>query len=92
MWIIGIDLAWGEKKADGVCIFKASRKRLRLECLAYPQGDEALLKLLMPLMQEDGGSLVALDAPVICVNETGSRPVDREMHRLLENNMPDAIL
>ncbi len=82
MWIVGIDLAWGEKKADGVCVLKVRGKKACLETMAYPQGDDALLKVIDPFAGSPEPVIVALDAPVVCINEGGSRPVDREMHRL----------
>jgi predicted RNase H-like nuclease len=44
------------------------------------RGDAALVSWLRESLGE-GPALLALDAPIICRNRTGARPVDREVHR-----------
>lgn len=82
--IAGIDLAWGEKKHDGVCFasFDSARRRARLEGYAYPQGDYALIAALEGMLPPGRAAFVAIDAPIVCPNETGARPVDRLTHTL----------
>ena len=80
MFIAGLDLAWGERRPDGVCIIEAGAHRSRLRWLGLAYGDAELLARL----DEDIGpapSLLAVDAPLICPNPTGARPVDRLSHR-----------
>lgn len=78
--IFGIDLAWGERNPDGVTRIEfdtaLTETPARLETRLV-RGDEALLSWLS---SADGAErvLVAVDAPVICPNESGARPVDRE--------------
>lgn len=78
--IFGVDLAWGERNPDGVTriefdtALEGTPARFETRLL---RGDEALLSYLS-VADEAGRVLVAVDAPVICPNETGSRPVDRE--------------
>jgi predicted RNase H-like nuclease len=80
--IIGIDLAWGEKKADGVCFIEAHRNGSRVAGYAYPKGDDALLESIAPAIGREHKVLVTIDAPIICPNATGTRPVDRLTHTL----------
>lgn len=82
MLIAGIDLAWGEKNGDGVCLVEyqaevAGAARARILAHDHVFGDEALLDSVLGggRVAEDAVFL-ALDAPVVCVNATGRRPVD----------------
>jgi predicted RNase H-like nuclease len=82
--IAGIDLAWGEKKHDGVCFaaYDPKRRRARLAGYAYPQGDDALVASLAERLPPGRAAFVAIDAPIVCPNQTGTRPVDRLTHTL----------
>ena len=82
MLLIGIDLAWGEKKSDGVCIIEANRSTSRVMAYAYPQGDEELLSVLQPFIADGHDMFITIDAPIICPNRTGTRPVDRLTHTM----------
>ena len=82
MLIAGIDLAWGEKKSDGVCFLRYSRGRARMAGYAYPQGDDALLSAIRAQLAEGAEAFLAIDAPLVCPNLTGTRPVDRLTHTL----------
>jgi predicted RNase H-like nuclease len=78
--ILGIDLAWGERNPDGVTRIEfdptTDEPPARIETRLL-RGDEALLS---EVSETDGARrvLLAVDAPMICPNESGSRPVDRE--------------
>ncbi|MEM7600230.1 MAG: DUF429 domain-containing protein [Verrucomicrobiota bacterium] len=82
--IIGIDLAWGEKNPDGVTIL-GFEKGLKSDpghlSTQLTRGDENLLAALAPYLSWDR-VMVAIDAPTICRNEGGSRPVDKACTRL----------
>jgi len=80
--IIGIDLAWGDKKPDGVCIIEGTRSSARVTGYAYPKGDDALLDLLSSATERHRNSFITIDAPILCPNVTGTRPVDRLTHTL----------
>jgi predicted RNase H-like nuclease len=80
MVLIGVDLAWGDRRADGVCILKATRSAARVKDFAYPRGDDQLLDALRPYV--NGDVFVTIDAPLVVPNRTGSRPVDRQTHAL----------
>lgn len=77
--IAGVDLAWGDRRPDGVCVIEANRKRARVLAMGLPHGDDDLLAFLD---QHLGGAdaFIAMDAPVVCQNLEGSRPVDRLTH------------
>ena len=84
--IAGVDLAWGERNGDGLCLVSARRlpenatADCRAEVLetAHVFGDTALLDWIETrLPTSQGSSLLLFDAPVVCPNATGSRPVDR---------------
>ena len=82
--IAGIDLAWGEKKHDGVCFaaYDPKRRRARLAGNAYPQGDDALVASVAERLSPGRPAFLAIDAPIVCPNQTGTRPVDRFTHTL----------
>ncbi len=82
MLLAGIDLAWGEKNSDGVCLIRLSGRRARILGYAYPRGDAALVAALAPHLRADEPAFAAIDAPIVCPNLTGTRPVDRITHTL----------
>jgi len=82
MLIVGIDLAWGDKKSDGVCFIEARRASACVKGFAYPRGDEELLACLRPAVTVSKRILLTIDGPIICPNQTGTRPVDRLTHTL----------
>lgn len=85
MRIIGIDLAWGELKGDGICLIEAAadRTRARVSQSLHLHGDADLLAWLDEVVPPPGTpAMLLFDAPLICPNATGSRPVDRLTHTL----------
>lgn len=82
--LIGIDLAWGERNPDGVTVLPfgegLSRPMTSPPNTFNTRGDD---ELFAALASADGAEriLVAVDAPLICPNPTGSRPVDKECTR-----------
>jgi predicted RNase H-like nuclease len=79
--IIGIDLAWGERKPDGVAMIEITGQTPTLTEVKLVNGDAHLLDSI-DIATRDQPCMIAIDAPLICPNQTGARPVDREMHRL----------
>ncbi len=80
--IAGIDLAWGERNGDGLCLLHAQEAgggyRAEVAECAHVFGDAALLDWVETRLPPAAGrSLLLFDAPVVCPNATGSRPVDR---------------
>jgi predicted RNase H-like nuclease len=82
MIFVGIDLAWGDRKPDGVCVIDASHRSTSVTGFAYPIGDSELLALLGKLLRTSPGGFLTIDAPIVCPNTTGTRPVDRLTHTL----------
>lgn len=82
MIIIGIDLAWGDKKSDGVCIIEANQRKAIVKGFAYPHGDDELLVCVQTELKNAKKAFITIDAPIVCLNKTGTRPVDRLTHTL----------
>jgi predicted RNase H-like nuclease len=80
--VAGIDLAWGERRPDGVCVLHGTGRRIASVSYTLTRGDQALLAHLRASIAPGRPALLCLDAPVVCPNRTGSRPVDRLTHRL----------
>ncbi len=80
MLIAGVDLAWGERNRDGLCLLRVHQRgpeKAEILLHAHTAGDDTLLyTVLSHLAQPDESVLVALDAPVVCRNATGRRPAD----------------
>ena len=82
MRIVGIDLAWGERKPDGIAAIEVGgRFGPILFSTTSVQGDGALLAMIQELAGR-GPCLLAIDGPIICPNRDGMRPVDRFTHVL----------
>jgi len=81
-WIVGIDLAWGEKGEDGLCLIHASRGGAKFIKTSSTQGDDELLCWLQQHVPSSECALLAIDAPLIVPNATGMRPVDKQITRL----------
>jgi predicted RNase H-like nuclease len=77
--IAGLDLAWGERRPDGICLMEATRRHARITHVGLSHGDRPLLDWLDTTIGSRAG-LLAVDAPLVCVNETGARPVDGLTH------------
>ena len=80
--LIGVDLAWGEKKHDGVCFLESTGSRGKVLGFGYPQGDRDLMNLVEETSQNYQTVFMTVDAPIVCPNRTGTRPVDRLTHRM----------
>ena len=82
--ILGIDLAWGEKMPDAVAVIDWCKEsgRVVIGGYQYAHGDEALRLYL----KSQDAEILAVDAPTICHNETGARPVDKECSRLFREH------
>jgi predicted RNase H-like nuclease len=76
--ILGIDLAWGEKKNDGLCLLEASQQYARVKAIDYTHGDDALVGWMQKHIR-DGPSMILVDAPLVCPKASGSRPVDKQI-------------
>lgn len=82
--LFGVDLAWGERNPDGVASIRfpeGAASAPEPPEIALVQGDSQLFEFIRERMKNDS-VFVAIDAPTIGPNETGSRPADRECSRL----------
>ena len=73
---VGIDLAWGERNPSGVAVLDADGRLIRSGTLG---DDVAILDFIADV---EPGLVVAMDAPLIVPNLTGSRPCEREVGQL----------
>lgn len=76
MHYIGIDLAWGLRSPTGVAVLD---DQARLLHVATVHTDEEIQRELAAYV--DGPCLVALDAPIVVTNPTGSRPAEQALSR-----------
>ena len=77
--VAGVDLAWGERRPDGVCVIQADNRRARVAAVGLLRGDDELLAFLDQHIG-NAPALIAVDAPIVCPNLSGARPVDRLTH------------
>ncbi|WP_309648034.1 DUF429 domain-containing protein [Nocardioides sp.] len=73
---IGIDLAWGERQPTGVAVLDDDA---RLLALAAVRTDGEIAAVLAAYV--DGECLVAIDAPLIVTNPTGSRDAEKALSK-----------
>lgn len=76
MHLVGIDLAWGERKPSGVAVLDETGRLLRL---AAATDDDAVVAAIGGAT--DGPCVVAFDAPIIVANDSGKRPCETELNR-----------
>jgi predicted RNase H-like nuclease len=81
MTILGVDLAWGDRMADGVCTLAISEKSHAVTHLGVVHGDDALVEYILDRVK-GSPALVLFDGPIVCPNTSGGRPVDRLTHSL----------
>jgi predicted RNase H-like nuclease/ppGpp synthetase/RelA/SpoT-type nucleotidyltranferase len=74
--LVGIDLAWGEKRPTGVAVLDPEG---RLVHVSSVQTDDEVVDAVSPYVE--GPCLVALDAPLIVTNATGNRPAEAQLNR-----------
>jgi predicted RNase H-like nuclease len=74
---VGIDLAWTYKNETGLCIMNDQGRVLYLDAQVYT--DAQIADLI--LTYEDQDLCIAVDAPLVIRNESGSREADRLLTR-----------
>lgn len=77
MKFIGIDLAWTYKNESGICVMDESGEVLILESAVF--SDEDIVNIIKNYSDEI--LYIAIDAPLIVNNETGSRQAERDLQR-----------
>jgi predicted RNase H-like nuclease/ppGpp synthetase/RelA/SpoT-type nucleotidyltranferase len=76
MHFVGVDLAWGERSPTGVAVLDDNG---RLVHVSARTDDASIVAALTPYVE--GPCLVAVDAPLVVVNETGNRPAEAALNR-----------
>lgn len=76
MRYVGVDLAWGDRNRTGLAVLDEAGRLLHV---ATSTTDEAIAGALAPHL--DGPCLVAIDAPLVVGNATGSRRCEAELNR-----------
>ena len=74
MHLVGIDLAWGERNPTGLAVLDDDA---RLLATAAVRTDEEIAAWLAPYVS--GDCVVAIDAPIVVRNATGSRPAEKAL-------------
>lgn len=77
MKFIGIDLAWTYKNESGICVIDESGEVLILESAVF--SDEDIVNIIKNYSDEV--LHIAIDAPLVVNNETGSRQAERDLQR-----------
>jgi predicted RNase H-like nuclease len=76
MYFVGLDLAWGERNNTGVAVVDSDG---RLLYVGAAHDDASIETAVEPYVS--GDCLVAVDAPLIVHNPTGSRPCETALNR-----------
>ncbi|WP_244930625.1 DUF429 domain-containing protein [Nocardioides sp. W7] len=76
MHYVGLDLAWGPKGSTGVAVIDPDARLLHV---STRRSDEEIDAALAPYLDER--CLVAIDAPLIVRNPTGSRPAEKALSK-----------
>ncbi len=76
MHFIGVDLAWGERQPTGLAVLDEHARLLHLSAVRTDDEIEAELAAYVV-----GECLVALDAPLVVKNPTGSRPAEKALSK-----------
>ena len=76
MYFVGVDLAWGERQPTGLAVLDEDGRLVHVSAV---RTDEEIEAALAPYV--DGPCLVAIDAPLIVTNPTGSRPAEQALSK-----------
>jgi len=77
MYFVGIDLAWSYRNTSAVVVLKREGNRGAPVAWQESLGDDGEIVSFIWESVGNGPALVAVDAPLIVPNETGTRPCDR---------------
>lgn len=76
MHFIGLDLAWGERNNTGVAVVDAQGRLLQVSAA---HDDASIATAIEPYVSD--ACLVAIDAPLVVHNPSGSRPCEAALNR-----------
>ncbi len=74
MHFVGIDLAWGDRQPTGLAVLDEDARLLHISAVRTDEEIRAALAAYV-----EGPCLVGIDAPLIVVNPTGSRPAEQAL-------------
>jgi len=80
MRFVGLDLAWSSRNPSGVVVLASGEEGVWIPThwSAGLKDDQELLGFIREAVGMEP-ALIAIDAPLIVLNETGTRPCDREL-------------
>ena len=73
---VGVDLAWGQRRPTGLAVLDDTGRLLHVASVRTDEAIEAELAAYVA-----GPCLVAVDAPLIVTNPTGTRPAEAALNR-----------
>lgn len=76
MHYVGVDLAWGEKQPTGLAVVDEHARLLHVSAVRTDDDIDAELAAYVA-----GDCLVAIDAPLVVKNATGSRPAEKALSK-----------
>lgn len=76
MHCVGVDLAWGLRNPTGVAVLDGDGALVHVSAAG---DDDDVLARLVPYV--DGPCVVAVDAPLVVTNATGTRPCETALNR-----------
>jgi predicted RNase H-like nuclease len=74
---IGIDLAWRSRNPTGAAVLKGDRSGARLEVVTSLSPEHSVIDFIRAHVTDN--TIVAIDAPLIIVNQTGQRQCETEV-------------
>lgn len=85
MYFIGIDLAWSDRNTSGGAAIYAQGNHGSLSHHQERLGNNAEIINFITRVTGAHPALIAIDAPLLVPNQTGTRPCDREITRHFRN-------
>lgn len=76
MYFVGVDLAWGQRNPTGLAVIDDTGALVHVSAATH---DDDVLAQLGPYV--DGPCVVAIDAPLVVTNPTGTRPCETALNR-----------
>lgn len=78
-WFVGVDLAWGERRASGVAVLRGEAGRLQFVSAGTAHTTDEIASAIRGL---PGPRVIAIDAPLVVQNPTGMRLCDRRVTQI----------
>ncbi|MBC7098697.1 DUF429 domain-containing protein [Candidatus Bipolaricaulota bacterium] len=91
MLFVGLDLAWSARNPSGLVVLERAKGGWFPSHWSAELGDDLEIVEFIAEAVGAGPALIAIDAPLIVPNETGSRPCDRELSRVYRKREGGAL-